>query len=65
MTYTTKGTLPGRAPLMLMGPLVDGHKKWLIFITRDGKGFVAAENTSPFKVLWTKEVRMLEIYFEN
>lgn len=30
MNYTTKATIPGRAPLTLIGPIVDGHKKFLV-----------------------------------
>lgn len=59
MNYSTKATIPGRAPLVLFGPLVDGHKKYLAFITRDGKGITLVKNSVPFDVAWTKEVSQI------
>lgn len=56
-SYVTKATIPGRAPLTLSGPLVDGHKKYLICTTRDGKGITVIRNATPYNVVWTKEVR--------
>lgn len=56
MSQITKGTVPGRAPLLLIGPEVNKHKKFLVCITRDGKGIVVANNDSPFKVIANKEV---------
>lgn len=58
MSYTTKGTVEGCAPLLLFGPTVDGHKKYLACITRDGKGIFLYDNAVPFKQLWKKEVSM-------
>lgn len=59
MNYSTKGTIPGRAPLALIGPIVDGHKKYLVFTTRDGKGVTLVRNAVPYEVVWTKEVGIL------
>lgn len=55
-SYVTKATIPGRAPLALSGPLVQGHKKFLICTTRDGKGIQVIRNSKPYDVIWTKEV---------
>lgn len=58
-SYVTMATIPGRSPLTLSGPLVDGHKKYLICTTRDGKGIEVIRNSKPFDVIWTKEVNPL------
>lgn len=55
-SYVTKATIPGRAPLTLSGPLVDGHKKYLVCTTRAGKGITVIRNSQPYDVIWTKEV---------
>lgn len=52
----TKGTIPGRGPLVLFGAKVNGHQKFLVFLTGDGKGIKLVNNAPPFKVLWTEEV---------
>lgn len=56
MSYATKATIPGRAPLRLMGPKVEGHKKFLVCITRDGKGITLIRNSKPYDAIWTHEV---------
>lgn len=56
MSYSTKATIPGRAPLKLVGPKVDGHRKYLVCITRDGKGITLIRNSKPYDPLWTHEV---------
>lgn len=58
-SYVTIATIPGRSPLALSGPLVDGHKKYLICTTRDGKGITVIRNSKPFDVVWSKEVNPL------
>lgn len=55
-SYITRATIPGRAPLTLSGPLVNGHKKFLICTTRDGKGITVVKNSTPYNIIWTKEV---------
>lgn len=55
-SYVTKATIPGRAPLALSGPSVDGHKKYLICTTRSGKGITVIRNSGPYDIIWTKEV---------
>lgn len=63
MSYSTKGTFEGRAPLLLIGASEDEkHKKFIACITRDGKGITLVNNQTPFKQLWTKEVSKL-VYF--
>lgn len=64
MNYSTKATIPGRAPIALVGPIVDGHKKYLVCTTRDGKGLVLIRNSSPFDVVWTKEVTTIDFFFK-
>lgn len=57
--YVTIGTLPGRAPLALIGPIVVGqteHRKYLVFTTRDGKGITLVRNEIRFGPIWTKQV---------
>lgn len=88
--HVTKGTLPGRAPLLLHGrellrrasttdqPVRRGsyitaqinrrasnvteiddsniRHKYIIYATRDGKGFSVANNESPYKEIITKAV---------
>lgn len=71
MSQVTKGTVEGRAPLILIGtekpqapegrrpsmiPEVSKLKQFLVCATRDGKGIVVAKNETPFKKLHTKEV---------
>lgn len=65
LNYTTKATIPGRAPLTLVGPVVDGHKKYLAFTTRDGKGVTLVRNSAPYNVVWTKEVKLCVFRFLN
>lgn len=65
--YVCVGTIPGRAPLALVGPEVvvtsgDGkpevvRRKWLVFTTRDGKGLMMVKNERKFEKVWLKEVR--------
>lgn len=65
MNFATIATIPGRAPLALIGPAVDGSKKYhkyLLFTTRDGKGLTLVRNELPYEVVWTKEV---SISFSN
>lgn len=64
MNFSTKATIPGRAPLALIGPVVDGHRKYLVFTTREGKGCTLVRNTVPFEVVWTKEVSAINLFFE-
>lgn len=55
--YTTRATVPGRAPLALIGPIDnDGLRKFLVFTTRDGKGVTLVRNTKGWPVIWTKDV---------
>lgn len=63
MSQITLGTIPGRAPLLLVGPEESKHKKYVVCATRDGKGFVIANNDAPFKVLATKEVSSISTFF--
>lgn len=56
MSCSTRAVIAGRAPLALVGPKVDGHRKFLVCITRDGKGITLIRNTKPFDIFWTKEV---------
>lgn len=63
--YVCIGTVPGRAPLALIGPEVetgDGkaariRRKWLVFTTRDGKGLMMVKNDRKFEKVWSMEVR--------
>lgn len=52
----TKGTYFGRFPLVLVGSDEDKHKKFIVSAARDGKGIVVANNSTPLKILSTKEV---------
>lgn len=82
MSQVTKGTFPGRFPLILIGthkPVIPDHipagrrpsyipeiikeKKYIVSATRDGKGIVVSNNGTPFKVLATKEVRIVIIKY--
>lgn len=62
--YVCIGTIPGRAPLALIGPEVvsgEGDKaqkkrKWLVFVSRDGKGLLMVKNERKFETVWSKEV---------
>lgn len=54
VSYSTKGTMEGRAPMLLFGPVVDKHQKYVVCITRDGKGISLYNNVAPFKKVWTK-----------
>lgn len=54
--YVTINTLPGRAPLALIGPLENDRRKYLVFVTRDGKGISLVRNQRKFSSIWTKEV---------
>lgn len=56
-SYITKATIPGRSPLALSGPLVNGHSKYLICTTREGKGIEVIRNSAPYDIIWTKEVQ--------
>lgn len=72
MSQVTKGTSPGRFPLILVGvhkpvyppgprrpsmiPEVNKHKKFVVAATRDGKGLVVINNEPPYKQIATKEV---------
>lgn len=56
MSYSTKGTMEGRAPMLLFGPVVDKHQNYVVCITRDGKGISLYNNAPPYKKCWTKEV---------
>lgn len=62
LNYVTKATIPGRAPLALIGPVVDGHKKYLVFTTRDGKGVTLVRNAPQYEVVWTKEVTLVILF---
>lgn len=55
--YSTKATVPGRAPLALVGPIVDGRRSYLIFAARNGKGFTATKNLpmQQYATAWTME----------
>lgn len=70
MSQVTKGIVPGRYPLLLVGriqarrpssiaPEVKVHKKFMVCATRDGKGIVVANNDT-FKTIATKEVSDFE-----
>lgn len=61
--YSTKATIPGRAPLALIGPIVDERRSFFVFGTRDGKGVVLTKNLpgEKFAVVWTKEVIYMNI----
>lgn len=66
--FATKGTIPGTGPLWLIGPVEYGHRKFLVFATRDGKGITLARNESPFETVWTKEVNgecNIQYWFEK
>lgn len=54
--YATIGTIPGRAPLALIGPTEADRRKYLVFITRDGKGIELHRNVRTFPNVWTKQV---------
>lgn len=66
--YVCVGTVPGRAPLALVGPEVETstgsgtstvvriRRKWLVFTTRDGKGLMMVNNDRKFEKVWSKEV---------
>lgn len=56
--YSNAAVIPGKSPLALIGPLIDGKRKYLVFATRDGKGIILVRNhvKEQFIVLWTKEV---------
>lgn len=51
-----KATIPGRSPLILMGPKVNNHQEFLVFLTRDGMGFTLVDNVFPYEIIWTEEV---------
>lgn len=54
--YMTKATIPGRAPLLVLGPMDNGTRKFVVCTTRDGKGIVLIRNDGKFPVMWTKDV---------
>lgn len=63
MEHAVKGTFPGRAPIVLAGPDVTEHevftakhRQFIVAVTRDGKGFTVASNSSPYTAIVTKEV---------
>ncbi|KAL5279953.1 hypothetical protein ACFFRR_004143 [Megaselia abdita] len=55
--YTTKGVMPGKSPLALVGPTKDGSKEFLVFADRSGKGLAMVNNLpgQNFLPLWTVE----------
>lgn len=58
--YMTKATIPGRAPMTLIGPVENGCRRYVAFTTRDGKGISLVNNDgSKFPVMWTKEVSVM------
>lgn len=63
--YVTIGTIPGRAPLALIGPVSaeENRHKFLVFTTRCGKGFSLVQNDKKFVTVFTKEV--IYCYFNN
>lgn len=72
--YVCIGTIPGRAPLVLVGPeivtKVEGkeekvQRKWLVFVTRDGKGLMMVKNDRKFEKVWSKEVKTIFLFFLN
>lgn len=56
--YTNRAIIPGRAPLYLFGPQENGVSRYLLFVTRDGKGLNLINNciNPKFTALWTKDV---------
>lgn len=58
--YTNRAVIPGRAPLLLCGPEKDGISKYLLFVTRDGKGLSLVNNNTSdhFSIIWNKEVNI-------
>lgn len=54
--YITKATFPGKCPLILFGPIVNGKRKFLVVSTRDGKGISLHNNSDGFSLIWVKEV---------
>lgn len=58
MSYSSKGTFEGRAPLVLVGGDNAAHKKFVACATRDGKGLALYTNDAPYKNVWTAKVRI-------
>lgn len=56
-SYSTKGTFEGRAPMVLVGGNDATHKKYVACSTRDGKGLALFNNDTPYKNVWTENVR--------
>ncbi|XP_017036394.1 F-box/WD repeat-containing protein lin-23 [Drosophila kikkawai] len=42
--YTNKAVIPGKSPLLLLGPLVDGNRSFLAFPDRSGMGLQLVNN---------------------
>ncbi|XP_020817646.1 uncharacterized protein LOC110191220 [Drosophila serrata] len=42
--YTNKAVIPGKSPLLLLGPLVDGYRSFLAFPDRSGMGLQLVNN---------------------
>lgn len=57
----TRATIPGRAPLCLFGELIDNRRKWILILTRDGKGYTIIRNSfnEKFPTILTQEVEIL------
>lgn len=58
--YTTKGVIPGKSPLALIGSTVEGSRKFLVFADRSGKGLVLLNNLTAsdgrnFTPVWVVE----------
>lgn len=64
--YSTKAALPGKSPLALLGPKVDGVSKYLVFATRSGKGVTFKKNLpdSNYATIWEKEVSFICNFFD-
>ena len=62
--YVTLEVIPGRDPVLLMGPVKDKRTKYLVFATRDGKGITVVRNERGFKVRFTKQVSFCFCYLK-
>lgn len=58
--YATKFVFPGKSPLALLGPILDGRKSYLAFPDRTGKSLILFDSKK-FTEIWTLPV----CFFKN